>query len=191
MTHVFGNITAGADTTAIAMRSIIYFVLRDPLIHKKLVDEVCKAGLAFPIVYQAVDGLPMLNSVIKEAMRIHSPVGLMISRRVPAGGATIDGFYMPEGTEVGISPWVTHYNQQLFPEPEKFRPERWQTKNFDQLAQMNRSFLSFGAGPHTCAGRHISIVEITKIMAELFVRYDMSLAEPSKEWSFSCRWFTL
>ncbi|KAJ5373922.1 Cytochrome P450 oxidoreductase [Penicillium concentricum] len=190
-THAFGNVTAGADTTAIAMRTIMFNVIKHPEIYDTLCREIREeARLTIPITYGAASTLPYLDAVIKEALRIHPPNGVMFGRTVPPEGATICGKFMPGGTEVGISPWVVHYDPELFPEPEKFQPERWLSKDADLVAQRKRSIFAFSAGSHTCLGKNISLVEITKLVASLLVQYDLELVDPNAKLSFKCRWFT-
>ncbi|KAF7524468.1 hypothetical protein PCG10_005728 [Penicillium crustosum] len=189
-THAFGNVTAGADTTAIAMRTIMFNVIKHPEIYDTLCREICEARLTLPITYASASTLPYLDAVIKEALRIHPPTGIMYGRTVPPEGATVCGKFIPAGTEVGISPWVLHYDPELFPDPEKFQPERWLTADADLLAQRKRSIFAFSAGSHTCLGKHISLMEITKLVASLLMQYDIALVDPNAKLSFKCRWFT-
>lgn len=190
-THAFGNITAGADTTTIAMRTIMFNVAKNPAIYRALTREIREtAKLSHPVSYAAASALPYLDAVIKEALRIHPPNGVMYCRTVPAEGATICGKFLPGGTEVGISPWVVHYDEELFPQPEQFRPERWLDADAELVAARKRSIFAFSAGSHTCLGKNISLMEITKLIAELLVRYDVELEDPKAELSFKCRWFT-
>jgi len=190
-THAFGNITAGADTTTIAMRTIVFNVLKNPEVYRALCREIREeAKLTLPVSYQAASELPYLDAVIKEALRIHPPNGVMYPRTTPEQGATICGYYIPPGTEVGISPWVLHHDPELFPQPEKFQPERWLTPDTELLARRKRSLFAFSAGSHTCLGKNLSQLEITKIVASLIVQYDIALTDPGAELSFKCRWFT-
>lgn len=188
-THAFGNITAGSDTTAIAMRSAIYYVLKDPSVHDKLREEL-RATLNLPISYAQAADSRYLTAVIREAIRMHPSVGMILGRIVPKGGAMIAGKFVPEGTEVGISPWVLHRDPLVFEDPNSFNPERWLTEDQEKLRIMNRSFFAFGAGPHTCSGRWISMLEITKLIATLFLRYDLELVDGGRGMTFKNLWFT-
>ncbi|KAJ5498165.1 Cytochrome P450 [Penicillium expansum] len=174
-THAFGNITAGADTTAIAMRTVMFNVVKHLEIYDTLCREVREARLTLPITYTAASTLPYLR-------RSH--------QRGSAHPPTYRYHFMPAGTEVGISPWVLHYDPELFPDPEKFQPERWLSTDTDLLAQRKRSIFAFSAGSHTCLGKHISLMEITKLVASLLMQYDIALVDPNAKLSFKCRWFT-
>ena len=59
-------------------------------------------------------------------MRIHPATGFILERRVPAGGLTLHGVYLPENTIVGVNAWALHYNKDVFGhDVHAFRPERW------------------------------------------------------------------
>lgn len=165
--HLSTNVFAGSDTTAIALRAIVYFLCRHPAVEQKLVAELTAAdangSLSSPISYkQASTLLPYLDAVVREAMRLHPSVGLLMERHVPAGGLHIHGRFLPAGTIVGINPWVTNRDVEVFaPDPDVFRPERWikadetQRKRMDALWELN-----FGGGSRKCIGRNISWIEI-------------------------------
>ncbi|KAK1764005.1 cytochrome P450 [Phialemonium atrogriseum] len=190
-THAFGNITAGADTTAIALRTIMFNVAKHADVYRALCHEIREeAKLTLPVSFNAANALPYLDAVIKEALRIHPPNGVMYCRTVPPEGAMICGQYISRGTEVGISPWVVHYDPELFPHPESFQPQRWLSSDAELVARRKRSIFAFSAGSHTCLGKNISLMEISKLVASLLVRYDVALEDPHAELSFKCRWFT-
>jgi cytochrome P450 len=124
--HLSTNAFAGSDTTAIALRSIVYFLCHRPPAMAKLVGEIDNADkhglLSLPISYkEATNSLPCLGAVVKEAMRLHPTVGFLMKHHVPPQGATIRGQYIPGGTIVGINPWVTNRNEDVFPDPEAFK----------------------------------------------------------------------
>lgn len=164
--HLSTNVFAGSDTTAIALRAIIYFLCRNPATRRKLVNEIDSADtagqLSTPISYkEASTLLPYLGAVVKEAMRLHPSVGLLMERHVPAGGLDILGHHLPEGTIVGINPWVTNRDARLFPDPEAFKPERWLDAGDVERKRMEGVWeLNFGGGSRKCIGRNISWVEI-------------------------------
>lgn len=91
---------------------------------------------------------------------------------------------------VGINPWVAHRNQQVFGEnAAEFVPERWNPKktSAEKLAAMDQYYLAFGAGARTCVGRHISHLEMVKLIPELIKRYDFECL--TEELTHCNRWF--
>jgi cytochrome P450 len=193
--HLSTNVFAGSDTTAIALRAIVYFLCRHPACMDRLVaeiDEADKMGkLSRPITHkEATTVLPYLGAVVKEAMRLHPSVGFLMERHVPAEGLDVQGYHIPAGTIVGVNPWVTNRSPVFGPEPEKFDPTRWLTATEGQLKDMDSIWeLNFGAGSRKCIGRNISWIEIHKVIPELFRQYRVELTYPEKEWHTCNHWF--
>lgn len=194
MTHSFNNIAAGSETTATALRGIIYHCLRTPRAHERLVKEVreCFTEPNSHVTFAVANKLPYLSAVIKEGIRLHPSVGLMLVRVVPKTGATICGHSLKAGVEVGINPWIVQRDPTVFDEPDEFYPERWlPTHNSEEkIKQMNRSWIPFGHGAHTCSGRWTSWLEIYVVIATLFLHYDMELVDGGKDFTFHNLWFT-
>jgi cytochrome P450 len=196
ITHLSGNVFAGSDTTAIALRAIIYFLCRHPVCMERLVAEIDNAdrqgNLSHPIGYKEANALlPYLTAVVKESIRLHPSVGLLLERHVPAEGLSIPGYHIPAGTIVGINPWVTNRDATAFaPDPEAFNPNRWLSAPEDQRRQMDNIFeLNFGAGSRKCIGRNISWIEMMKVIPELLRQYRVELTYPDKEWETCNHWF--
>jgi cytochrome P450 len=149
---------AGADTTAIAINSILYHLMHNPAAYEKLTAEIDAAvadgTLSMPVAYAEAVKLPYLKACINEGMRLHPSVGLTMPRLVPAGGATISGFYFPEGYRVGVNGAVVQYDKDVFgPDADNFNPDRWIEGD---AARMDKTMIQFGAGPRTCIGKNVS-----------------------------------
>lgn len=161
--HTSTNVLAGSDTTAIALRSIIHNLITTPICYKRLlgeIDEWNDAGrLSDPVKESEAKQMPYLQAVIKEAMRLHPSVGMLMERHVPKGGSTICGKFIPEGYVVGINPWVAGRDKGVYGEDaDEFRPERWLDAGEEQLKHMERTSLAFGAGSRVCIGKNISVM---------------------------------
>lgn len=191
LTHTWGNIAAGSDTTATAMRAVVYHLLRDRRVYDKLCAEV-RSNLTTPVSFSSANSISYLEACIREAMRLHPSVGMILGRTVPADGVNICGHKLGAGTEVGINPWVIQRDPEIFPDPNAFIPERWLVESSDaeNLKRMNRAFFAFGHGAHTCSGRHISMLETVKLIPTLLLRYDIDLVDAGRSYSFVNHWFT-
>ncbi|KAI9875760.1 MAG: hypothetical protein M1830_008016, partial [Pleopsidium flavum] len=121
------NMFAGSDTTGITLRAIIYYVLKNPRVHRNLQQELDAANLSLPVSHKAAQTLTYLGAVIEEATRMHPAVGLPLERIVPTQGLTLsDGRFIKPGTIVGMNPWVVHQDKTVFgQDAESFNPERW------------------------------------------------------------------
>lgn len=192
--HLSTNVFAGSDTTAIALRAVFYLLMRHPMVMVKVQAEIDSATddqkLSNPVSYQeSVTHLPYLGAVLKEAMRLHPSVGLILEREVPKEGASICGKHIPSGTIVGINAWVLHRNGQIFPDPNSFIPERWLENPPQTLKEMEQSFFTFGSGSRTCIGKNISLMEMHKIIPQLLREFEIRLHSPEKEWRTLNVWF--
>jgi cytochrome P450 len=194
MVHLSANVFAGSDTTAIALRAVFYFLLRNPTVMVKVQEEIDNATregkLSEPISYrESMTHLPYLGAVIKETMRLHPSTGLIMERHVPSEGAVICGKSIPAGTVVGINAWVVHRNPEVFEAPDSFIPERWLESSPEKLKEMEQSFFAFGAGARTCLGKNISLTEMHKMIPELLRKFELKLHIPGKEWKTKNVWF--
>ncbi|KAH9204888.1 cytochrome P450 oxidoreductase [Leptodontidium sp. 2 PMI_412] len=195
MSYSVSNVFAGSDTTAISLRSVLYYLLKNPRILMKVVAEIDdtvgdRDCSQLPISFNESNRMPYFQAVLKEGMRMHPAVGLLLERKVPENGAIIAGTWLPGGTTVGINPWVLHRNKRVFGEDaDCFRPERWLEADPETLRAMDRSFLAFGSGPRTCIGKNISLLEMAKIIPQLLWTFEFELAEPEEEWKLLDMWF--
>lgn len=187
------NVFAGSDTTAISIRAILYYLLKNPECKQKLIQEIddlrSQGNISDPVTLAEADKMPYLQAVMFEALRLHPAVGMSLPRVAPAGGATIAGTFIPAGTTIGANPWVIHRNKVVFGDDvESFRPERWLQ---DDNGDMHRFFFAFGSGARTCIGRNISWMEMSKLVPTLFMHYNLELSDPENEWTTTCWWFVI
>jgi cytochrome P450 len=192
VSYLMMNVLAGEDTTAIVMKSIVWYILSssrdkndsEASVKARLVAELDAANLSFPPKYEETRNLPYLNAVIREGMRMHPVISGILERVVPQSGPGLtlpDGRVVAPGTKVGLSAWVTSRNEEIFgPEPEEFNPDRWikglgesEDAFATRLRRMNGADMTFGAGNRICVGRNMANVEIHKLVSTLFSRYDV------------------
>ncbi|KAL1621649.1 hypothetical protein SLS56_009119 [Neofusicoccum ribis] len=191
--YLMSNIAAGSDTTAISLRSILYYLLKHPQAHHKLVEELRSTK------FETFPSLPYMDAFVKEAMRLHPAVGMNMERVVPASGLELpDGAgRIQPGTIVGVNAWVIHRDPSVFGDrPDDFIPERWmQSKNEDvdhftaRIGAMKRADLTFGYGSRTCIGKNIALLEIYKVLPSLLLSFDISFADPAQKWHLKNSWF--
>ncbi|OQD74277.1 hypothetical protein PENDEC_c011G00322 [Penicillium decumbens] len=195
--HLFimgqSNVAAGSDTTAISLSSMMWYIMHNPEVLRKLrgeIDEFTLQGkCSAKVTFKETQEMPYFQAVMKEALRMHSATGLPMWRVVPVGGAELNGRFFPEGTEVGVNTWVAHYDERVFPDAKAFRPERWlETESSpEQLKEMNQMYMPFGLGSRTCIGKHISILEMSKLIPRLVKDYDFTPLR--KTWTTENYWF--
>lgn len=148
MIPLVDHLAAGIDTTGDALCFLMYelslpanFAVQDSLIEEALQSKD-----------KALDDLPYLEAMTKEGLRCFPPIPMSQPRYVPPGGRTIDGYFIPAGTIVSAQAYSVHQlNEEVYPEGEKFIPERW--LDTEKVVQMNRLFFAFGGGARGCTGR--------------------------------------
>lgn len=170
---------AGSDTTAIGMNNAMYCLLSNPTALSKLRQELDAVLDPSEVVipYDKIRHLPYLRACIDEALRLFPPTTFGLPRRTPPEGAPILGDFVPGDTSVSISSWVAHHDEKVFPEPDKYRPERWLG---DDARELQAAFITFSTGARGCIGRNISYLEQTVLLASVVHRYEFAL--PFEGW---------
>ena len=126
--HTSTNVSAGPGTTSITLRGMIYFLCHNPEKMAKLirtVDEADQEGLlSTSLRYkESSEPLKYVEAIMKETMRLHPGIGLLLERTVPVAGINICGQYLPGGIIVSVNAWVLHHDPKVFPDREAFIPE--------------------------------------------------------------------
>lgn len=203
VSYILVNLAAGADTTAAALRSIFYLCLKHPRAWARLQEAVLAAPFArpetlhLPAPYAQARAIPYLEAVVREALRLVPGEMFPQERYVPAGGLTLpDGRFVPEGTAVGFTSYVTHRNRAVWGEDaEQFRPERFlraggesEAAHAERMRLYNDSDLSFGAGARKCIGMNLGLLEVYKAVATLVAMFEFELAS-SAEWDLKAQLF--
>jgi cytochrome P450 len=167
------QIVAGSDSTASTIRFIFLHLLSNPSCYAKLqreIDEGIASGrISSPIKHSEAREMPYLQAVIKEGLRVIPSAAGAFFKTVPPGGDTIDGKFIPEGTQIGSSPFGIHNSKKIFgPDAEAFNPERWIQANPDSLAKMVSTVdLAFHSGKWQCLGKTVALIEFNKLFVEV------------------------
>ena len=173
--QVLGFLLAGHETTATTLALALLRLAADPHWQQVLHDEVdAVLGDRAP----TAEDLPRLvwtDRVVREVLRMW-PSAPTTVRQAPEGDRVL-GFDLPPGAVALLSPYATHHSPELWPEPDRFDPERFA----DPLPGGHRyAWFPFGAGPHACVGAQLAMLEATLGLAVLLQRFRLAteLAEP-------------
>jgi cytochrome P450 len=167
------QVIAGSDTTAATIRVVLLNLLTSPLIYHRLQSEIDSAAtsakISSPITDSEAREMPYLQAVIKEGLRIVPPVTGISFKTVPKGGDTINGIFVPEGTNIGLTYLAMHHSKQIFgDDADIFRPERWLEAEGERLAVMKGVLdLVFNHGRFQCLGKPVALMELNKIFVEV------------------------
>ncbi len=163
--NILTFIVAGHETTALTLAWALYLCAFDQDVQEKLHTEV-RAVLGGRIAGpEDIGRLPYTEQVIKETLRLYPPASF-ISRTAQAPDE-LCGREIRKKDTVMLPIYALHRNEQLWPEPDAFKPER-----FAKGAKHDRfAWLPFGDGPRVCIGAHFAMVEAQIIVASLISRY--------------------
>jgi cytochrome P450 len=167
------QVVAGSDTSAGTIRAVMLNILTNPIAYSKLrkevADGIANGKISSPIKDSEARQLPYLQAVIKEAMRLMPPASGAFFKTVPPEGDTIDGKFIPGGTQIGSSPLGIHCSKKIFgPDADLFRPERWIEASPERFAHMTSTVdLIFHYGKYQCLGKSVALMEFNKIFVEV------------------------
>ena len=165
-------VVAGHETTATALSWAIALLLDHPDVLARLRTELDGAGTADGALDPAaVTGLDYLDGVVKETLRVR-PIIPDVVRELQRP-MRFAGFDIPAGTFLAPCIHLAHRRAEAFPEPARFRPERWLGAKVDPY-----TWLPFGGGIRRCLGMAFAIYEMKLVLAIMVTRLRLRLARP-------------
>ncbi|MAQ16330.1 MAG: cytochrome P450 [Sandaracinus sp.] len=164
---------AGHHTSAGTATWTILELIRRPECLAKVRAEVDAAFAAEgELTYQALRQMRYLHDVIKEVLRLHPPL-IFLFRKVLKPW-THNGYTVPAGSFLCASPGVSHRIASVFPNPERFDPDRYaRGEDADPFA-----WIAFGGGKHKCTGNAFGLLQLKAVAATLLHEWDFELAQP-------------
>jgi cytochrome P450 len=166
---------AGHETTATALTWCWYLLASHPEAAERVRAECEQIPHDRLPTGSDLARLPYTMQVWKETLRLYPPVYAFTRRALcPIACAP---YLIPQGSSVVISPYALHRRPEIFPEPTRFQPERFTPSAEQQLPR--NAYIPFGAGPHTCPGLHLAMLEGPLILATLSRYVTFTLSEPT------------
>jgi cytochrome P450 len=162
---------AGHETTAATLAWSWYQLCQHPQIYQQVRQEVDSVLQGRTPTYADLARLPYCLQVFKETLRLY-PAAYGIVREA-LHDLEIDGYHLPKGITILISPYLLHRKEQYFPEPDKFDPDRFTPEREKQLPRY--AYLPFGAGPRICIGNYFAMMEGHLLLATLAQRVTFEL----------------
>ncbi|KEY72631.1 hypothetical protein S7711_06265, partial [Stachybotrys chartarum IBT 7711] len=164
--------------------SFIFFILKEPSTHERLVNEIRRAFINYESInLEAVGKLKFLEACAQESLRLHQDTVDGLPRVSP--GAIVDGTYIPKGVICQISYFSASRSPRFFKDPLAFRPQRWlspEHPDFDEKYRNDNLKASkpFSQGPRGCPGGAIALAVIKLFMAKVLWQFDIE-AMPGQE----------
>jgi cytochrome P450 len=138
---------AGHSTTSNSLCSSLYLLGRHPDVQRQVAEGGDELGRA----------------AVQEALRLRPPA-YALGRKVAAAGANVAGYELPAGTDVIVSPWITHRHPRFWSDPERFDPWRFVGRRPPQ------AWLPFSVGARGCIGKHFALLESATFVRTLLER---------------------
>ncbi|WP_235426749.1 cytochrome P450 [Xanthomonas cerealis] len=125
----------------------------------------------------SIERFPLARACVKEAMRLYPPAWL--TARVARHDTMLNGFSVPLGTRLLVSPWVVHRDPRHFHDPDAFAPARWLGEAASP-SPPRYTYLPFGGGPRSCIGSMLSLSQMTVVVAILLRARTLHLAADAR-----------
>ncbi|MFI5317029.1 MAG: cytochrome P450 [Myxococcota bacterium] len=170
---------AGHHTTSGSAAWTLIELLRHPEFGARVIselDSLCADGRE--VSYQALREIPELEGAIKEALRLHPPL-ILLMRKV-----MFDFHYgewtVPAGKLVAVSPAISNRMPECFPEPDRYDPDRYREGREEDSKLF--AWIPFGAGRHRCVGAAFAMMQLKAIFSTLLREYEFALAQPPESY---------
>ncbi|RYO93052.1 hypothetical protein DL762_001315 [Monosporascus cannonballus] len=184
-------ITAGVTPPVTTICALLFYLSRNPQCYKVLAEEIRSTFQSDEEIKGGakLQSCKYLRACIDESLRLAPP-----SLAVPwweqsahddeKAPIVIDGNVIPRGTQVGVSIYALHHNEEYFPDAFSFIPERWLApstpESLDGQAgrgRMHKAFVPFIVGPRACAGKAMAYLEVSLVIAKILWHFDFAPAD--------------
>ena len=161
-------LTAGAETTAVALSWLFHELGRNPKVQRRFhaeIDDVLAGRIA---TFDDIPRLQYTQRIIREVLRKYP---LLILMRRARTDVDLGGVHIRPGTEVAFSQYALHHDPRMYPDPARFNPDRWLP---DRAAMLPKgAFVPFGGGLHHCPGYSFAETEIIVVATAVAARWQL------------------
>jgi cytochrome P450 len=166
--QLFALLFAGHETTAVAIAWATYWFLRDKDARKKLRETI--DAIAPDTTPDAFTRIPYLDAFMKETLRIEPIVTDVV--RICREPIDFGAFTVPKGEIVAVNIAALMSDESLYPEPERFRPDRFLERKYGP-----GEFAPFGGGSRRCLGAAFAEMELAIVIVTLVRDWQLALAD--------------
>jgi cytochrome P450 len=161
--YVFQMLGMGHITTASALTFALGLLADHPEETAKIRQELRKEIGDEPLSSEGLKALPLLEMAILESLRLYPVIWGQARRAVK--DVQVEDYFLPAGSFVILSSWVSHRSSEYFDQPDRFIPSRF--AGSVNGGPRPTSYFPFGAGPHICIGERFALLEMKVVLATL------------------------
>jgi cytochrome P450 len=165
--QVFIFFFAGTETTACTLAWAVHLLAQHPEIEHRLHAEVDAVLAGAPASYEDLPKLELTGRVVTETLRIY-PAAWILTRTITTD-THLGGHPIPAGSTLIYSPYLLHHRPDLYPDPDRFDPDRWTNGHTPQPPR--QILIPFGGGARKCIGDTFAITEATLALATITARW--------------------
>lgn len=151
-------------------------LIRHPNVMEKLHFEIREAFKGKGKIKESdLHGLTYLQAVIKETLRLHPPLPLLLPR-VCREQCKIDGYDIPVKMKVFVNGWACSTDPEYWEDAESFKPERFENTSVDFMGT-NYQFIPFGSGRRMCPGMNFGLTTVEFFLAQMLYYFNWELPD--------------
>lgn len=181
----------GSDTTSATLSALFYYLSQSPQCYFRLCQEIRSTFLQEDDIRSGLQlaSCTYLRACLDETLRMSPAIPGTLWREemsgptAPSKPLVIDGHTIPKGVCVGVNTYCILHNEEYFPDPFTFKPERWLEVSGSGQAD-REAFAPFSLGARGCPGKSLAYLETSLVMAKTLWHFDFELApSPSRNGS--------
>jgi cytochrome P450 len=165
--QVLAFLVAGTETTATVLAWVLYLLAAHPGVEAAVHCEVDGVLAGAPPAYRHLNALEKTRQVISETLRLYPPTWLIT--RTVTQDTVLGSTRCAAGTTLAYSPYLIHHRSDLYPDPSRFDPSRWQDARPERSA-----YIPFGAGARKCIGDRFSLTQAALALAAITARWRLT-----------------
>ncbi|MEO8444869.1 MAG: cytochrome P450 [Gammaproteobacteria bacterium] len=156
-------IIAGHETSAGTLNWAWYLLGQHPAVEARMLEELSTATPGDGFSFDQLMSLGYTNCVLRETLRLYPPVWLYSRRALKED--RLGDYRVPAGAHLFIAPYFLHRRPELWPDPERFDPDRFDETRSPPVDRY--AYVPFSAGARRCIGEYFSFVEMQMHLALL------------------------